>query len=213
VQKFVFPIALAVAVVFGIYGYSIVDSRIKLTDQTLATSNVTVDLPNDGEAYYLSVFVHDDYMSRQSERHLVASFDTDPQLRSLKAQCHWHVYTPSDPIYKDRFSAVTTFPCILLQSSKGEVLVKASGANATNPVTLFNNKPWLRVRPWLRPRPCPPCPEPQPLPQPSPQPDLTPNPDTTPIDEVPPFPWLLLVLAVLLAGGISFAVNWTRRTT
>jgi hypothetical protein len=167
-------------------GYSLIQKKEKQV----------VTLPEDGGAYHLSIFVSDNWRSTR-EREVVALVDTDSTLASIKAQSHFHLYTQSDPIYKTRFPGFE-LPCILLQDSSGGVIFKYSGP-------MLNNRPWLRLRPWLRPRP-------NPNPAPGPEPNV--NVDTLPgpiQDTSLPFPWVLLVITILIAGGTTFLVQFRSR--
>jgi len=191
-------------------------ARVEALGDALAGSEV-VDLPDDGRAYYTTLIVHDDWRQRAAERALVAAFETDPLLRSAKAQTHYNLYTASNPLYAQRFArSVPTLPALLIQDATGKVYVKLSGAELTGDIErvrgpirrLWQARP-IYVLPWRRP--CP-CPEPKPEPSP-PAPDETPIPDTAPIPDVAPseaFPWWLLVLAVLVGAAIP-AVGYAKQ--
>lgn len=89
-----------------------------------------VELPEDGQVWFTSLFVHDDWKNRPADRRLVADFDAIAPLQSLKAQTHFHVYTASDPNYRERFARdVNVLPCVLIQRANGEIVYKESGAN------------------------------------------------------------------------------------
>ena len=165
-------------------------------------SDQVVTLPEDGQARHLSIFVDDDWKSKPEQREFVAAFYSDSTYSSLRAQSHFHIYTPSDPIYQSRFKgAIDVFPCVLLQDETGKVEFKASG------LTLYEKRPWLRVRPWLRPRPGP-------APGPAPVPNVNVNVDTPiqPIPDTSSFPWPMLIVVMLVAAGVTFLVQFTRRS-
>ena len=175
-----------------------------------------VDLPEDGNLYYTTVFVHADWRKRPEERRLMVAFKVEPALVSLVAQTHFNLYTPNDPDYKERFEGVEV-PCVLVQTESGEVIYKASGENIPTAsamvgelVTFFDKRPWLRIRPWKRPRPCP-------TPDPDPKPDGKVKPDRPNIDVDVKIPdlrptgkdkqptessdvWLVMAIAVAIAG-------------
>lgn len=93
-----------------------------------------VELPDDGDVWHTSVFVHAQWQSLKADRELVAAFETDPRLVSLKAQTKFHLFTDADPTYKQRFAKhVPTLPAILVQRGNGEVIYKASSTNIDPP--------------------------------------------------------------------------------
>jgi len=181
-----------------------------------------VKVPDDGEAYHVSLFLHDDYRKRPLDRSLVAWWEVDPVLKSVKAQTHFHTFLASNPLYKSRFAkAVPTLPAVMIQKSEGKVMYKASGANlppspwqmSNDVARLFKNRPYY-VLPWRRPKPCPtPGPKPDPLPDEN-DGDIiidTVIPDTVLQARAQPgFPWGIGALVVLAAAGISFYVNMRR---
>jgi hypothetical protein len=145
-----------------------------------------IDLPEDAKAWHVSVFTHNPPTA--SERQILTWFETDGQLSRLKAQTHFHHFTPASSVY-GRYPAITGggLPAIAVQDAKGAVVYKASGANAPR-------APWPLVKgikdcilahcPHLRP--CP-KPEPQPAPAPGPEPGPPSIPDIVgPPDEVEP---------------------------
>ena len=181
-----------------------------------------INLPEDGNAFHLSLFLNNDYMQKK-DRQIVAWFETNNTLRSVKAQSHFHIYTPDDEVYRARFASdIPSLPCIMFQDSTGKVYYKATNPQSQEQVvsafaTLFDKKPWRRVRPWLRPKPGPgPGPGPGPNPSPGPEPiDTPPNigpiPDT-PIPDSQEFPWLLFFIIVGGAGGTMALFQWYTRT-
>ena len=135
------------------------------------------DLPEDGGAWYTTVFVDADWRSKPNQRSLVAWFETSNGLRSLKVQTHWNLYVPTNPLFRSRWSAkVPTRPCVMVQNSKGKVIYKASGENIPTHAdqlvvdihTMIEGCPW-------------------PYPKPKPDEDIVPKPDTNPdtLDVVP----------------------------
>jgi len=182
-----------------------------------------VELPNDGQTYYISLLLHADWRQRPRERAIVSWWATEPRLLSVRAQCHYFEMIEGDPRYVKTFSHVTPIlPSVYIQDATGKVHFKVSDqnlpANADEMggliVELFRNRPWLRPLPWNRPRPCPspgPCPLPTPVPGPNPIiPIVPPIPDTVRPDGSQPggsFPWALLIVAVAGAGLGSLAWN------
>lgn len=171
-----------------------------------------VELPDDSKTYYVTLFLNDNWRTRPEQRAMVAAWDSDPRLRSIKSQVRFNVYPQSDPLYQSKFkSRYPVLPAVVVQDQDGKVYSKVSGADATDTekvagplLNLWRSRP-IYVLPWRRPQPCP---EPGPCPTPD-EPDETPDvvPDTEPIPDVQPadpFPvaWVLLafVLGALIAA-------------
>ncbi len=159
-----------------------------------------IDLPEDGGAWYTTLFLHADWRQRPQERQLAAWFASNPRLASLKAQTHWNVHTQKDRMYRARWAhVVSVWPCVLLQTSDGKVRYKASGDNIPSNADQLASDITTRLFP---------CPKPKPKPNPTPAPDTNPViPDTTP-DITPDagpagedFPWALLIVGILVAVG------------
>ena len=169
-----------------------------------------IDLPQDGQAWHTSLFLHDDWESIDNERRMVAWFETEPRLSSLKAQTIWHLYTESDPIYQERFrESIPVLPAVVLQKDNGEVVYKAS----VHAIPDSSDKLARDIRatinrrcpgPWCRPSPEPgPVPRPKPDVKPQPQPANKPAvPDIAKPDR-PPNGGLLIL--TLIAGACSAA--------
>ena len=173
-----------------------------------------IDLPEDGEVWHTSLLLHDEWERIDQDRRLVAWFETNSRLASLRAQTVWHIYTESDPIYHERFrEAVPILPAVLVQRSDGEVIYKSSGVHLPDRAEKLASSIHGTIRrrcpsPWCGPQPQPePPPQPheeQPLPKPEPIPDLS-------ADSKPQTSNLLLAIAVCLtsfAGGLW--VQWRR---
>jgi len=191
----------------------------KTAQQTAALPQTAIaELPDDGQAYHVSLLLHQDWRTRKQERELVAAFDSDPFLRSLKSQVHFHVYPETSSIYRTRLrAAAPDLPCVLVQRATGEVLLKVSGTDATadrvaGPLwRLWKARP-IYVCPWRRPQPCP---DPKPEPEPEPDADLTPIPDLdqthTPDSALP---WWVVALAALAGAALPIGQHllaiWNR---
>ncbi len=179
-----------------------------------AIAEQIIELPEDGDVWHTSLFLHDDWESRGTDRRLVAWFATDSRLVSLKSQTRWHLYTPSDPIYRQRFeAAIPQFPAVVLQRGNGEVIFKATGENLSpGPEELASSiNRQIRERcpgPYCRPF------EPQPItptPPPEPIPDLGPE-EPAILDDAEPVQLWLLVLAGAASLGIGVASEWRKET-
>jgi len=135
-----------------------------------------IDLPEDGNAWHTTIFTSEN--PTPHEQQILSWFESDEQLRKLKAQTHFHHYTPQSSVY-ERYGNLTSagLPSIVLQDNTGKVIYKASGANAPN-------APWPLVKgvvECIRAH-CPHCPRPNPTPTPSP----TPTPGPSPIPDIGP---------------------------
>ena len=175
-----------------------------------------VDLPNDGHLYHVVVLLHDNWRQRPRDRALMAWFQAEPRLASLKAQVHFHAFTESDS-YTRRHAAGYKLPAVLIMSDAGRVVWKGSegGALPTSAVVmgdtvqgLFKKGPHYLFW-WRRPKPSP-SPAPSPTPEPKPMPDTNVDvkvpiiPDTSAVPgapEQPGFPW-----AIALLVGIGAAL-------
>lgn len=86
--------------------------------------------PNDRLLYATMVFTSDDWKRNQAEREVLAWFDANPELASLKTTTHFFHYKASDPMYQQRFKAKvgSNFPIIVFQDYAGVVHYQAAGA-------------------------------------------------------------------------------------
>lgn len=165
------------------------------------TEQQVVTLPEDGKAYYTSLFLKADYQKDKKSRELKSWFDTNITLASLRAQTHWNVVTTADPQWKAKYSkSVPELPCFALTDADGNVVYKVSGNNIQNANVLAAEVG----------RRCPnrKCPTPEPVPD-----EKETVPDSGPIlDSKPPvfepaneeFPlWLGLLLGL---AGVAAAI-------
>jgi hypothetical protein len=68
--------------------------------------------------YQVALFVADDAQSQQ----LLSWFDSDPQLRNLRANCDFQVYRPDNTLYRTRYAAqvpIDQFPAMLFLKPDG----------------------------------------------------------------------------------------------
>jgi len=162
-----------------------------------------IDLPDDEQVWYTSLFVHPDWKSRGPDRRLVAAFDAEPKLQSLKSQTHWKLYTTDDEWYKQTFAShVPVVPALLVQRSDGSVIFKSSGDQVASDTGDLADAVDRSIR---KRRQCKPIPVPQPTPVPSP-PNVTPEPipDIGPQPEKPADNSGKLILALLAAVAGSY---------
>jgi hypothetical protein len=74
--------------------------------------------PRESKGYQLALFVSSDSQSRQ----LIQWFEKNSQLIQLRDRCEFQVYTPENPLYRERFANLVPrdqFPVVLLQDSQG----------------------------------------------------------------------------------------------
>jgi len=139
-------------------------------------------LPDDGKAYHLSVFVHDNWREIPTDRQLVAWFSVEPRLASLKAQTHDHLFTASSPEYKTKFAkAMPVLPGVMIQDAGGVVKYSAALNHPQSPLPSSAAELGERMQRLLQG--CRPFCQPQPEPEPEPQPKVEPT--TTNLPEVP----------------------------
>jgi hypothetical protein len=68
--------------------------------------------------YQVALFVADDAQSQQ----LLSWFDSDPELRNLRANCDFQVYRPDNALYRSRYAAqvpIEQFPALLFLKPDG----------------------------------------------------------------------------------------------
>lgn len=139
-------------------------------------------LPETSHAWFLSLFLHDDWQERPDEVQLVTWFSTEPRLKSLKAQMHTRLYTPSNPLFAARYAkSFPSLPGVMLQKSDGNAIYKV-GSSIPIPQTaggLAN-----RIIEAIKER----FPDCRPRPKPTPVPDETPKPSPNVIPDMPVIP-------------------------
>ncbi|HUU23462.1 MAG TPA: hypothetical protein VM389_13100 [Phycisphaerae bacterium] len=182
----------------------------------------------EGVDYYTTLAVHKDWQTRPNEREFVSWFSVQPELASLKAQTTFALAEEGNAYYKNHVQAMGDFPGVMIQTDAGRVVYKvagnslpaSSGEMAAELVTLFEKRPWLRLRPWLRPRPCP-CPKPGPAPGPEPKP----SPDVDVKVNIPvlrpPAPivakevgddfWVILSISLIVAAAVTIVAQFRAR--
>lgn len=183
----------------------------KLRNERPAEEHV-IQLPEDGGRYHLSLVLEEGWQALRGRSVTVHSwFDSDPRLAGLKAQCHFHVYTPAHRWFHQNAHVAERFPAVILQRHDGYVLFKASGQNLRTASALADAIADSCPRP--RPQPTPP---PQPFPQPTPPvipdtvlPDAKPDETAQPVSE----PGLIYYLIPLLLGGAGGGLAAARKST
>lgn len=170
------------------------------------TEQHIVKLPEDGKQYYTTVFLASNWQGDAKSRELVAWFDTNPQLASLRSQTHFNVITQADPLWKTNYAtSVATVPCLALTDAKGDVVYKASQNGLPTEPKALASAVAKAVERRCPNRRCPVKPDPEPTPEPV-VPDTAPViPDTSPLIEPPAkeeFPlWLGVILGIVGLGA------------
>jgi len=214
--------AILVAAVVGLGLFVARDHMPEMTPAPpVATDEVNqrvVELPEDGGAYHTTLLVHDDWRSRAQDRELVAWFDADPRLASLKAQTHWHVYPESNPTHRERFAGHAVLPAVFVQKANGTVVLAEHAHELKDAKTLGDQVGFLFRRQSRFFDRCP-------RPDPDPSPNLVPVPDDRPIIDVDVHPvidtppaepdsdmlfWILLAAAVIVAFVVTLALEFKR---
>lgn len=170
-----------------------------------------IDLPNDGDAWHTTLFVHPDWKQRPSDRRLVAAFESEPRLMSVKTQTMFHVYTTDGPDYRERFAQfVPVVPAVLVQrGADGKVIYKKSGPNVADDERKLAREVKDAIKDWCDRNRCYPI-HPKPLPDTQPQPlPVEPIPDTMlqPPADKKDNSGLVALLGILTAGGAGVATQ------
>lgn len=206
-----------------------------LSDQVQQQSNIkptamkrVVQLPNDGQAYYLSVVVRPDYVRFARDRQVVGWFRGHRRLMVLPSQTHFNIYTNTDAVFKTNLAhMVGGCPAVIVQDAKGSIVYSSWEGDKLpeDPDQLADDiSSQLETKagailPWRRRH------EAQPSPSPTPGPD---NVDTDvevvvnrPMD-LPPKPvvpngkgsdadfWIVLAIAILGAAAAAFVIEFKR---
>lgn len=103
-----------------------INARTTLMDNPPAGQQI-MTLPEDGNAYFTSIFVPANWQANPKSRALVAWFDTDTQLRSLKTQTHFKVFAANDLMARRYHNVVTELPCVMIQKPDGTRVYHAQG--------------------------------------------------------------------------------------
>jgi hypothetical protein len=116
-----------------------------------------VELPEDGQAYYLTLVVHDDWQRRPLDRQVVAWFQAEPTLASARAQMHYAILPKSHATYQNPKwqRAAPTLPAVVITDAAGNVVLRATEPTLMEGpeklgeriVNLWRAHP---LRPWLR---------------------------------------------------------------
>lgn len=88
-----------------------------------------IDLPEDGNKWFTSLFLNDEWQNKPQESMVVNAFETDRRLLRLRDQTIFNTYTRSDPHYRQAFAeSINKLPAITVQRPDGTIVYKASGS-------------------------------------------------------------------------------------
>jgi hypothetical protein len=184
-------------------------NRFTVCDVPPPAEKQIVNLPEDGTAYHTSLWLPANWQADAKSRELVAWFETNNKLKSLKAQTHWHVYTTDQAWYQQRYrNMVPTVPAVTVQKPSGQFVYEAG---IKNPIP--NSAPALAAD--IQGNLYSNCPNRRPKPEPSPEPDepvVDKNGPPKLIDggETPAFdpPLLLAVIGLLAGAGLGIGSKY-----
>lgn len=162
-----------------------------------------VKLPEDGQAYHTSLFLPDNWQSNRQCTELVAAFETDAKLKSLKAQTHWHVYTPRDQMFPRYQAMVPVLPAVVVQKASGQKVYAAAGDAIPRAPSLLaaDIQGNLYANCPNRPRPAPEPVQPAPINGP-------PKLDEPPATPDSGFPLVLAAIAAAIGLGIGAGTKY-----
>jgi hypothetical protein len=161
-----------------------------------------INLPEDGQAYHTSLWLPQNWEQNKQAREMVAWFETNPQLRSLKAQTHFHIYEQGSRMYENRYrQMIPKVPAVTVQKSTGQFVYEAGLTNSV-PSSATALAADIQGNVYSN------CPNRKPKPEPTPEPD--------PVDKGPPKVLeppavtegltdkpIFLILSALFVGGLA----------
>jgi hypothetical protein len=178
---------------------------IQPTSVELPRKERITELPQDAEAFYLSLWVRD---NDPASAELTGWFNGEPELAGLKTQTHANTYKPSDPYYVARYKDVLTsddeIPAVTLQDPDGVVIYKATVSSMPDTAEEMVDE-LAEVLAQCRPKPTP---SPKPKPSPNKVPVIRPKKPEQEKEEGSGVG--LVIMAALLAAGAGVAGEWKR---
>lgn len=131
-------------------------------------------LPEDGEWYTASLFVHRDWTDRPEESNLMARWQELPTTIGVQSPTKLFAYDEDDAIYKERFIRdCPQLPAVVIQRSDGQVVFKDHVPNLKMPTRRLHSKRPVLL-PWNAECNCKPKPNTTPQP-PNPNVDVVVN--------------------------------------
>lgn len=186
------------------------------------TQERVIELPQDQGMWYVSLFGDS---ADPQYRKLQQWFQANKGLVSLRGQVHYNEYTIDTARFQRYAESLPSLPCLRIQNSQGSVISefwsdyipKSSAALLNGIAQDLQGKTSFRFVIHHRRYHCPdrqPSPEPTPPTTPPASP-LAPILDTPPVIdepelEEPNFPWLLILVAVVIGAGIGFAGGYKK---
>lgn len=167
-------------------------------------------LPQDAADCHTSLYVNADWRRRPLDRKLMAWFEYDPGILSVRGQTHSHVYTTKHRLFRERYrKTVPVLPAVRVQQPDGKVLYQVSDkAIPASPGQLADEMAGCLFKNRKKRR----------NPEPAPTPDVDVDVDVVPVPPIPDvipdvsvqpeFPWLLLVIAVLISAAVPVIVHF-----
>lgn len=119
-NKLMIGVAAALLLVAGFYGGQHASAPTAFDIEKQISERV-IKLPEDGQAYHVSVVVNPGWQNTPSQR-LINYFDTDTRLMGLKSQTHFHVYETNSVMYRDRYAKYWGYnaPMVIVQRGDGQ---------------------------------------------------------------------------------------------
>lgn len=186
-----------------------------------------VRLPNDGQAYYVSVIVRPDYVKYLRDREVVGWWRGHRRLVVLAGQTHFNLYANTDPIYKTNLAHIVGgCPAVLVQDAKGNVVYSSwDGDKLPNDADTLADHIAIQldrkagaILPWRRRYES----QPTPSPSPEPGPDISVTVNRPVVEDLPPRPvvpngkgndadfWIILAIAVAASAVAAFIIEFKR---
>lgn len=193
-------------------GFLILLAWLVLLFASTANSAEIVDLPQDEDAWYISV------VGPEGERaEILRWFDAHEGLADLKRQTHFCTPTYGSPIYNERYAGnIEATPTVRLQDAQGVVLYEVAGQEVPQTASgLFDGlrnaiRGKQRLLPWRRKMEEQCKPQTQPEPEPEPVAPFEPKAGPPKIEEPESagVPIALVILACVIAviGGATGGV-------
>lgn len=205
-MKNVFVWVLLLGCVGYIAGDAYKDYQPFLISKSEPAKQQVLELPEDGQAYYTSLFLPANWKADQTSRQLYSWFETNQQLRGLKAQTHWNVYDENDFFYRTRyFKIAPVIPAVVVQDSNGRVVASITTFSTPDQLVAdLSGDMTACLRRWRERHN--PEPAPAPAPQPTPGPINGPPAIVTPQGWQPPY--LLAAVGLVVGLAIGAGTKW-----
>lgn len=93
------------------------------------TGKPVVDLPQDAENWYATLFVADDYDKRPAHAKAVQMWENEKWCKDLRSRAHGRLFRISDPSAKAYWPHIKGTPCLMLQDPTGLVVYSETNAD------------------------------------------------------------------------------------